>query len=84
VQWQAVRGNESFVQKLRHRVEGLHKIEPNEVMKKVAKKYQLNVEASGRTRRARSARAQCGKVDDLGDRRDFWGTPSRNGFTELG
>ena len=57
VQWQAVLGDESFVQKLRDRVKGLHKerremtalrqgmhkAKPDEVLKKVARKYQLNV-----------------------------------------
>lgn len=57
VQWQAILGNESFVQKLRDRVKGLHKArreitplrraarktESHEVLKRVAKKYQLEV-----------------------------------------
>jgi chromosomal replication initiation ATPase DnaA len=57
VQWQAVLGNERFVQKLRDRVKGLHKerreitslrraarkLEPHAVLKKVAKKYELDV-----------------------------------------
>jgi len=57
VQWQAMLGDESFVQKLRDRVKGLHKegreitalrrgarkIEPDQVLKRVAKKYQLDV-----------------------------------------
>jgi len=52
-----VLGDESFVQKLRDRVKGLHKerreitalrqgmhkVKPDEVLKKVASKYQLNV-----------------------------------------
>jgi chromosomal replication initiation ATPase DnaA len=57
VQWQTVLGDESFVQKLRDRIIGLdkerremtslrqsaRKIEANEVLKKVAKKYQVEV-----------------------------------------
>jgi putative transposase len=57
VQWQAMLGDESFVQKLRDRVKGLHKerreiralrrggskIEPDQVLKRVAKKYRLDV-----------------------------------------
>jgi chromosomal replication initiation ATPase DnaA len=57
VQWQAMLDDESFVQKLRDRVKGLHKerreitalrrggrkIEPDQVLKRVAKKYQLDV-----------------------------------------
>jgi hypothetical protein len=57
VKWQAVLGNESFVQKVRDRIKGLHKerreitalrqgarkIDPNEVLKKVARKHQLSV-----------------------------------------
>jgi putative transposase len=55
VRWQAVLGNESFVQKLRDRVKGLHKerreitplrrvqvrLEPHEVLEKVARKHRL-------------------------------------------
>jgi REP-associated tyrosine transposase len=58
VHWQTVLGEESFVQKVRDRVKGLHKerremtslrqsarkIGANEVLKKVAKKYQVKVE----------------------------------------
>ncbi len=56
VRWQAVLGNERFVQKVRDRVRGLHKerreitslrkatpsMEPAKVLNKVAKKYQLD------------------------------------------
>ena len=57
VQWQAVLGNETFVQKLRDRLKGLHKQqreitslrrakrkpEPSEILEKVAKKYKVDV-----------------------------------------
>jgi REP element-mobilizing transposase RayT len=56
VQWQAVLGDESFVQKLRDRVKGLHKqgreitslrkamapIDPEKVLERVAKKYRVD------------------------------------------
>ena len=56
VRWQAVLGNESFVQKIRDRVKGLHKkrreitplrqaastMEPEEVLKRVARRYKLD------------------------------------------
>jgi len=55
VRWQAVLGDESFVQKIRDRVKGLHKerreitslrkarraVEPREVLNKVARKYRV-------------------------------------------
>lgn len=57
VKWQAVLGNESFVQKVRDRIKGLHKerreitalrqgarkIDPDEVLRKVARKHQISV-----------------------------------------
>src|SRR6266536_2103856 len=56
VQWQAVLGDESFVQKLRDRVKGLHKqrreitslrkaaasIDPDRILQRVAEKYQVD------------------------------------------
>lgn len=56
VRWQAILGNESFVEKLRDRVKGLHKerreitplrriaatLHPEQVLKKVAKKHKLD------------------------------------------
>src|SRR5260370_15778664 len=56
VKWQAVLGNESFVQKVRDRIKGLHKerreitalrqgarkIDPDEVLRKVARKHQIS------------------------------------------
>ena len=58
VQWQAVLGDESFVQKLRDRLKGLHKqrreitslrkaaasIEPDRILQRVAEKYQVDRE----------------------------------------
>src|SRR6266481_6011145 len=58
VRWQAVLGDESFVQKLRDRVKGLHKqrreitslrkaaasIDPDRILQRVAEKYQVDRE----------------------------------------
>src|SRR5882724_8403979 len=58
VQWQAVLGDESFVQKLRDRVKGLHKqrreitplrkaaasIDPDRILQRVAEKYHVDRE----------------------------------------
>lgn len=56
VRWQAALGNESFIQKLRNRVKGLHKegreitslrrvarqVEPHAILKRVARRYKLD------------------------------------------
>ena len=81
VQWQAVLGDESFVQKLRDRVKGLHQqrreitslrrampsIDPERVLERVARKYQVDRKRLIARGEKGAARKECSDVDDLGD-----------------
>jgi putative transposase len=81
VQWQTVLGDESFVQKLRDWVKGLHKqrreitslrkaaasIDPDRILQRVAEKYQVDRERLVGRGEKGAARQECSHVDDLGD-----------------
>jgi len=81
VQWQAVLGDESFVQKLRDRVKGLHQqrreitslrrampsIDPERVLERVARKYQVDRKRLIARGERGAVRKECSDVDDLGD-----------------
>ena len=81
MQWQTVLGDESFVQKLRDWVKGLHKqrreitslrkaaasIDPDRILQRVAEKYQVDRERLVGRGEKGAARQECSHVDDLGD-----------------